>query len=175
MRHDHQGHHPQSSRAAPGRLRWPQWPIACLLAASLAACGGGGSGIDPDPQSSVTRDATLPFVTRIEPANQATGFDLNGHVVVTFSEEMDASRLTAANLMLTQGGIAVAGTITIKGNSVTFIPQYTLQPVTEYTMRISRNVTDLAGNGLSGNEGIITPNDFVWRFTTGSTFFQPTF
>lgn len=174
MRHDHQGHHPAASRAGQKRLHWPRWPITCLLAASLAACGGSGSS-DPDPQGSVVRDTTLPFVTRIEPNNLATAVGLNARLVVTFSEEMDASRLTTANLMLTQAGVAVAGVIMLKGNTMTFVPQYTFLPNTEYTMRISKNVTDLAGNGLSGNEGIITPNDYVWRFTTGVLFFQPTF
>ncbi len=157
------------------------WPGICLAAAELAGCGGGGSTTTADNSSQGSTqggsvfDTTLPFVTRIEPNNNAVGIEIIPRLLVNFSEEMDAGSLNRANITLTQAGMPVEGTLTLARASVSFTPFAALQYNTVYTMRVSKNVTDLAGNGLSGNEGILTPSDFVWQFTTSATPFPNTF
>ena len=113
-------------------------------------------------------DNTLPYVTLSNPASNGTGVALNSGVAITFSEEMDPLKMTSANFTLTQGGNAVAGSVSYIKTSATFTPAAMLLANTEYTATISKNVTDLAGNALAGNQGILTPSDYVWRFTTGS-------
>ena len=154
-------------------LRQWLWPGVCLALVALAGCGGSTA---VEPTTSTTQggsvfDTTLPFVTRIEPNNNAVGIDTSPRLLVNFSEEMDARQLTSTNFTLTQAGTPVEGTLTLARASASFTPSAPLHYNTVYTVRISKNVTDLAGNGLSGNEGIITPNDFVWQFTTMATPF----
>ncbi len=155
------------------------WPGICLAAAELAGCGGSATTADNSSQGSTqtgsTFDTTMPFVTRIEPNNNAVGIEIVPRLLVNFSEEMDASSLNRANITLTQAGMPVEGTLTLARASVSFTPNVALKYSTVYTMRVSKNVTDLAGNGLSGNEGILTPSDFVWQFTTSATPFPNTF
>lgn len=141
------------------------WPGICLAAAELSGCGG-GTVVAPTVQGGSVLDTSLPFVTRIEPNNNAVGIDTMPRLLVNFSEEMDVSQLTTNNITLTQAGTPIEGTLTLSRASVSFTPNATLHYNTVYTMRVSKNVTDLAGNGLSGNEGILTPSDFVWQFTT---------
>lgn len=157
------------------------WPGICLAAAELAGCGGGSTSADNSTQSTQSTqvggvfDTTLPFVTHIEPGNNAVGIEIVPRLLVNFSEEMNADSLNRANITLTQAGAPVEGTLTLARASVSFTPATALKYNTVYTMRVSKNVTDLAGNGLSGNEGIITPNDFVWQFTTSATPFPSTY
>lgn len=152
-------------------------PLLGLMLATLSACGGSAdspaAGLPATTPGSVL-DTSLPFVTRIDPANNAVGIDTNPRLVVGFSEEMAASRINNSTFTLSHAGIPVPGTVVVVKAAASFVPYETLQTNTLYTVRISRNVTDLAGNGLSGNEGIITPNDFVWQFTTAALPF-PTF
>lgn len=153
------------------------WPLLGLMVAAISACGGSADNPAAGPSgtsSGSVFDTSLPFVTRIDPANNAVGIDTNPRLVVGFSEEMEPSRITDATFTLSRGGVKVAGTVMVVKAAASFVPTETLQANTLYTVRISRHVTDLAGNGLSGNEGIITPNDFVWQFTTAAVPF-PTF
>lgn len=112
----------------------------------------------------VTADATAPTVTSSSPANNATNVARNASAGVTFSESMDASTLTAANVTMkeTVSGTAVAGAVSYSGVTAVFLPTTALAASTRYTVMVKGGATgaaDLAGNRLA--------TDFTTSWTTG--------
>ena len=109
-----------------------------------------------------TRDDTAPTVTVTSPTNNATGVAPSSTIKVTFSEAMDVSTMVAANfaLKVTSGGAAVSGTLTYDAptRTATFTPAG-LAELTGYTMTVSGNVKDAAGNLMGGA--------YIFAFTTG--------
>lgn len=109
-----------------------------------------------------TLDTTRPTVTTTSPMNLATGVAANSLVSATFSESMRNSTLTTASVTVakTIGGAAVAGTVSVTGNTVTFTPSTALAGSTQYTATVTTVAKDAAGNPLAAN--------FIWIFTTAA-------
>ena len=120
----------------------------------LSACGGGGEG-----GGGSTPDTTPPTVT-VTPANGATDIAISTTVSVNFSEAINCSTVTLANVTLSSSGGAVTGSITCSGSSATFTPTSALSYSTLYTLTVSTNVNDGAGNALA--------NVFTSSFTTAA-------
>ena len=114
-----------------------------------------------------TRDDTGPTVIATAPSNGATGISPNTSVNITFSEAMDASTVTATNITMrvTSSGTAVTGTVTYNTTThvATFTPSAALAQNASYTVTVSGNVKDAAGNLMGANvefafsTGDITP------------------
>lgn len=108
-------------------------------------------------------ETVAPTVSSTAPGNAATDVARNRKVAATFSEPMDASTITAANVVVTgPGSAAVAGVVSYVGTTITFTPTDPLAASTTYTGTISTGARDVAGNALG--------TAFVWSFTTGTTF-----
>ena len=113
-----------------------------------------------------TDNGAPPTVVATSPADGAIDVPVATSVAVTFSEAMDASTLTAANIQLRDGaGILIPATLSYDGatNRATLTPQDFLAPQTSYTGTIRGGiggVADLAGEVLSG--------DVSWSFTTAA-------
>lgn len=106
-------------------------------------------------------DTTAPLVSLTDPADLETAIALNRSVKATFDEAMDPLTITTTTFTLTQGGVAVPGTVTYAGLDATFKPTSDLTALTTYTATITTGAEDLGGNALAANK--------VWTFTTGST------
>ena len=113
-----------------------------------------------------TPDTTRPTVVTADPSNGATGVIASTSVNATFSKAMAPLTISTATFTLKKGAVPVAGTVTYLGMTASFQPTGNLDVGTLYTATISKNVTDLAGNTLAGNQGV-APSDYVWTFTTG--------
>jgi hypothetical protein len=130
-----------------------------------------GAGVVPNPwtfTTGTTTNTTSPTITVTNPANIATGVELNATVNATFSEAMNPATLTSATFTLAApGGIAVPGTVTYSAASdiATFTPTDTLAMNTEYTAIVTNGARDLSGNPLVAG---VAPNP--WTFTTGPPF-----
>ncbi len=154
----------------PRRLTWC---MALLLIGLSAGCGGKDPilGIGDISRS----DATRPTVTFTVPVTGATSVATNTKVIATFSEAMDPATITDSTFTLTgPGAAAVAGTVTyaVSARTATFTPTTpaTLPTDTLFTATITMGATDLAGNGLAGNQAALpAASNFVWAFTTGAT------
>lgn len=96
-------------------------------------------------------DNVKPLVTESSPVNNAVGVDVTQKVVITFSESMDASTLSALNLSLNQGVTSVAGTVTSTATSITFTPTANLEPEKVYTATLTTGAKDMAGNAIAAN------------------------
>jgi hypothetical protein len=73
--------------------------------------------------------------------------------------------ISTATFSLKDGSNVVDGTVTYLGMTASFNPSSTLNAGTTYVATISKNVTDIAGNTLAGNQGV-APSDYMWSFTT---------
>jgi hypothetical protein len=110
-----------------------------------------------------TRDDTPPTVTVTNPTNNATGVAPSSTIKVTFSEAMDASTVVAANFVLTKvTGTSAIISGTVAYDAATHVATFTpsgLAELTGYSMAVSGNVKDAAGNVMGGA--------YVFSFTTG--------
>ncbi len=102
-------------------------------------------------------------------------------VTVTFNEGVNAATVTPANITLVRGSGLVVSNLPqarFSYNPATFtatidltgVPQSSL-PTDTYTLRISRNVTDLIGNPLNGSFAGVFPSG-VFPSGAGSDFVQ---
>lgn len=114
-----------------------------------------------------TPDTIRPTVVIADPNDGATGVIASTSVNATFSEVMAPLTISTATFTLKKGAVPVSGTVTYLGMTASFQPTANLDVNTLYTATISKNVTDLAGNTLAGNQGV-APSDYVWTFTTGA-------
>jgi hypothetical protein len=112
-------------------------------------------------------DTTAPTVTTISPIDASTGVCLTKIVSATFSEPMDAATIDTTTFTVTDGGVAVAGTVSYDaaGQVATFAPTaaagFTASRAFVVTITSgATGVKDLAGNALAA--------DRVWGFTTGT-------
>jgi hypothetical protein len=117
------------------------------------------SALDTDPRNP---DRAAPNVMSVDPPDGATGFPINGAIVVRFSEPMRAASFTRDAVQVLDVDVPEAGTVTpaADGLSVTFRPATTLRTLTMYTVRVG-DVRDAAGNLLAGRP-------FTSSFTTSS-------
>ncbi len=108
----------------------------------------------------VAPDVIAPSVSFTTPADAATGVTINTTIAATFTEAMEPSSITTANMTLTGPGVTpITGTVTYASNIATFTPTSDLAASTTFTATITTDVEDLTGNALA--------NDFTWSFTTG--------
>ena len=107
-------------------------------------------------------DVTPPTVIANTPLNGATAVGLNTAISATFSEPLTNSTITAASMSLSPvaGGPAIGGSVSVTGNTATFVPGANLAGSTQFRATITTAVKDAAGNGLAAN--------FSWTFTTGA-------
>jgi subtilisin len=105
------------------------------------------------------QDATAPTTGTVSPADGATAVATGAAVSVTFSEPMDTpSAQTAFKLVRESDGVAVAGSFSWSGSTMTFRPSTALAEGTSYRATIAAGAKDLAGNALATSR--------TWTFKT---------
>ncbi|MEO8524680.1 MAG: Ig-like domain-containing protein [Caldimonas sp.] len=111
-------------------------------------------------------DTTPPTVTLTVPAPGATAVANNTAITATFSEDMNATTITATSFTVVNSalGTPVAGSVAYSsaGRTAIFTPTTpaTLASNTQFTGTITTAATDLAGNALAAS--------YVWSFTTAA-------
>ena len=113
-------------------------------------------------------DTTPPTVVIVSPVTGGTGICPTKIVSASFSEAMDAATINATSFLVTDGGVAVAGSVSYDAalQLASFVPTSAagFAPSRTFTATIlsgAGGVKDLAGNPLAANR--------VWTFTTGTT------
>ena len=92
-----------------------------------------------------------PGIVRTVPPRGKRGVPLNAIVVVVFSEPVDASVLTSGTVRLMAGATLVQATVAFTGAehfAVSVSPAQPLEADREYTLVVTTDVTDLAGERL---------------------------
>lgn len=109
-------------------------------------------------------DTTAPTVTEVLPVGGSAGVPIIASVKATFSEAMDAARLTGTNFLLrNSAGNLVPASVTYDAltNVATLMPASALAFNTTYSATVkggATGVADVAGNPLAA--------DYTWTFTT---------
>ncbi|MDP2876104.1 MAG: Ig-like domain-containing protein [Holophaga sp.] len=146
--------------------------LVLLAALSGASCTSNrdpvmawGGAVDP-------LDRTRPQVLFTLPATAQPpvgGVYVGTTIAATFTESMAPATLNPATFTVTgPWGMAVGGSITYLLRTATFTPTFSLPGETIFTVTITEATTDLAGNGLSGNQAPLPlPSSYIWTFTTG--------
>jgi len=122
----------------------PTVAFTAVIAASLAACGGGLSG-PLTPASSAT------VVLDVVPGAGATGVSPSGAIVIRFNHPMMAAMDPLVALHKgTVTGPEVPGAFawSADGTQLTFTPGEQLESKTTYVLHLSPNLTDALGNRL---------------------------
>jgi len=107
-------------------------------------------------------DETPPEVSGTNPVNGETGVSVNiEEITVTFSEAMDADSITTSTFLISDGiGCSIEGQVDYCPGDMTVIfkPANPLSYATMYTVTITTEVRDVAGNAMLA--------DYTWSFTT---------
>ncbi len=105
-------------------------------------------------------DVTPPAVVATDPSRDATAVPVNSAVSATFSEPVDPLTITPLSFFVSDGRENVSGLIffTDDDKTVIFVPSADLTASTTYTVTLTADVKDPAGNALA--------EEYIWSFTT---------
>ena len=156
------------SPAAPGTLANGSLFTATITTAATDLAGNGLAANSAWTfTTGAAADTTPPTVTAITPADASTAICLGKTVSTTFSEPMNPASVNTTTFTVTDGGVAVAGTVSYDAPSqiATFTPTaaagFTANRSFVVTIVSGANgVKDLAGNPLASNRS--------WGFATGA-------
>jgi hypothetical protein len=122
-------------------------------------------------------DIEPPTVTVTNPADLATEVPIDKTINAAFSEEMKQATMINTNFTVqeTDTEIPVVGTVAydVQNNIATFVADNPLIADTEYTVTVTDQATDLAGNALvvPAENDLPVPNP--WTFTTAAEILEP--
>ncbi|ACO46234.1 Ig-like domain-containing protein [Deinococcus deserti] len=105
----------------------------------IVACGGTGAPSD--------REA--PVIRNLYPTVFKGNLQMDGSIMVAFSEEMNPASLQAAVKLQDSTGATVPATVTTGSSSASIKPSSALKSSTSYTLVVTREAKDLAGNQLA--------------------------
>jgi hypothetical protein len=114
----------------------------------LASCGGDDdNGTDPD--------TTPPTVVSVTPEDAEVDVSAASTITVTFSEAVNPATVNSSSFQVNNGAV---GDFSCNGNTATFTPVVNLIEGADYTVTITTDVRDLAGNQLQ--------EPYTWAFKT---------
>jgi len=103
--------------------------------------------------SFTTRDEIPPTVVSTSPTAGGTGIPVATAITVTFSEAMNAATISGSSVLLklTSSGASVGGTVSYNAATftATFVPSAALSFGTSYTIIVTTDAKDVAGNSLA--------------------------
>jgi hypothetical protein len=122
-------------------------------------------------------DLTRPRVSATDPATTTpgptAGVPSNTAISATFTKNMAPPTITGTSFTVTCTSPCVSPTGTVSysvgARTAVFRPSASLTVGDTYTATITTAVTDLAGNGLAGNQAAVpAASDYVWTFTAAA-------
>jgi glucose/arabinose dehydrogenase len=108
-------------------------------------------------------DITPPTLVSESPADAATDISTVTSITAGFNEPIDAATINGTTVQLTDAlNNVIPATVNVNAASdqIVMTPISGLAPLTEYTVTIQSDITDIAGNTLA--------SDITWSFTTGA-------
>ena len=108
-------------------------------------------------------DGASPSVLSLLPASGSTGLPLDTTLSVTFSEGMDPSSLTSETVIFSGPSGVLPATRTLSADRLTLVvaPHAPLQSFSLYTLTITDQATDIAGNRLSPFSSSFLTRDLI--------------
>jgi len=100
-----------------------------------------------------------PSVNDVFPYEYTSEVPLNTNIIITLNEAVSASSVNETSFTVTDINLnPVSGVFTVEDQKITFNPDNNLAFNTKYTITLSTDIQDLAGNGLS--------TEYITQFTT---------
>src|SRR6267143_150694 len=135
--------------------------LLLVLLAGPLALNGCGSEAGPSQPSGVMP----PIVQSVFPANASTAVSRTTAISATFSEPVAPATVSATTFIVSAGGGAVTGAVTLSADALTttFTPATPLTAGTRYSVTVkggAGGVAEPAGNRLQ--------SDYAWVFTTNT-------
>lgn len=127
--------------------------IAALLPLMLISC--------KDQSTGTNDDLDAPTVVSTSPSNNESEVERNKVIEIIFNESMDPATINVSTFAVTQGTVAITGTVAYSGNTATFTSENVLSALADYTVTLTTGAENLAGVALAAN--------MVWSFTTGGS------
>jgi hypothetical protein len=126
---------------------------------------------DGDGVGDACEDTTPPKVISTSPASGATGIASSANVTATFSEDMDASTISATTFKLVRlnsDGTTTKVTAAISYDATTkkaiLNPSTNLSSGRTYKATLTSGAQDLFGNGLDQNPNVAGNQSKSWKF-----------
>ncbi|HKK73193.1 MAG TPA: Ig-like domain-containing protein [Candidatus Krumholzibacteria bacterium] len=94
-------------------------------------------------------DTTAPTLVSFSPADGATDVEPDAIVRATFNEALDPETVDETTFVLRQGAVPLSGTVTVDGAEVTYVPAVALVRARSHNVRVTTDITDLAGNPIA--------------------------
>lgn len=140
--------------------------VLIFAMSAVVACGGdaedtpedGPRGDAPPAVDGSNTDQKRPEITSTDPLDDAEDRPLSQTVAIKFSEPIDPSTVTTTSVHMFVGPQAIAGSVAVAGDTITFTPSVALSIETKYSLTVEATVADLAGNRLA--------TDSTFRFST---------
>jgi formylglycine-generating enzyme required for sulfatase activity len=121
---------------------------AVIILLILAGCAGEpGRDNAYDPNNDIVR----PAVVEVTPADGEKAVLPGSVITVKISEELDTLSITLDNVVLQEGTNVLAGVLYYADRTITFIPARRLKSSQAYTLILTDQIRDLAGNRLEKN------------------------
>lgn len=118
-----------------------------------------GNSVSQSWKVYVTPDTTHPTVTGVSPSSGAGDVSRHSNLTVWFSEAIDPSSVTPTSFsVVSSASGAVAGSITVSGGTVQFMPNALLDAPSTFIATLTGTIKDLSGNAL------VAP--YTWSFST---------
>jgi len=131
---------------------------------ALTACGGGGGETSNDQSASASN--TAPIASNFFPVNNDIEVEVNEIISADFNIDLFALTLSNSSVTLTKGS-AENAPFTVDydeaNKSVRLTPQSNLALATRYSVNLSTDITDLAGNALAETQWAFTTRDGNWQ------------
>ena len=115
-------------------------------------------------QTGTDSDTTRPTLDFSFPGVSAQDVGINIDIAAGFDEHLDPSSVNESTFGVWLGSEKIAGTVRYIDSSsqIKFVPSGELLPMTWYTVKVSPEIKDLAGNAFGGSGA-------EWTFETGAT------
>lgn len=140
----------------------PQTVYTAMVAAGVNSAGGVPMGSDVQwsfTTGNSTASGTAPTVLFSDPAPFAWGVATGAKVSIAFSETLDPTTVSTANITLAgPDGSLVAGSVSYQGYAAFFVPAAPLAGGTTYTVTV--------GTGIKSLDGVSLAAPVSWTFTT---------
>jgi hypothetical protein len=94
-------------------------------------------------------DSVSPTVKSWVPGEHSDSLRPGDPIVIFFSEPLDSSSVSKNSVNISSNGMAIDGKLTLNGSAVTFSPSEPLAHNVDYTLNLTNDLSDLAGNSLS--------------------------
>ncbi|MCP3893709.1 MAG: Ig-like domain-containing protein [Bacteroides sp.] len=105
-------------------------------------------------------DTTPPAVQTHTPISDAVEVSSNSTVNIVFSEDVNPDSINLDAISVSNSDSSLSGDFTVLGDTVTVTPNPSMACDTVYTVQVTTDVADLAGNFL--------PSTYTYQFTTAA-------